>query len=126
LVRVVVGMLGDHFHAYHGYFKGRVRARLRDHRFWMFLSGVGALVLTATLLMTLPQQFQPTTDSDTSRLNIELVPGATIEQSEAVADQVTQIVKAQPEVGRILENIREGSGTLFIVLKSDRDTTSSK
>jgi multidrug efflux pump subunit AcrB len=119
-------MFGDHFAAYHAHFKDRARARLRDHRFWMFVAGVGALALTATLLMTLPQQFQPTTDSDTSRLNIELVPGTTIEQTEAMADRVTRIVKAQPEVGRILENIREGSATLFIVLNPDRQATSSE
>ncbi len=126
LIRGFIIMLGDHFAAYHAYFKQRTHARLRDHRFWMFVAGIAALALTATLLTTLPQQFQPTTDSDTSRLNIELVPGTTIEQSEAVADHVTRIVKAQPEVGRILENIREGSGTLFIVLKPDRDATSSE
>ena len=126
LVRVFVVMLGDHFVAYHAYFRENVRARLRDHRFWMFVSGVGALILTATLLMVLPQQFQPTTDSDTSRLNIEQVPGTTIEQTEVVADRVAAIVKQQPEVGRILENIREGSATLFIVLKPDRKATSSE
>jgi len=69
----------------------------------------------------MPQQFQPITDSDTSRVNIEMVPGTTIEQTEAVADRVTAILEAQSdEVGRVLESIREGNARLFVVLKEDR------
>lgn len=95
-------------------------ARLRDHRLWMFFAGIGALVLTVVLLMTIPQQFQPTTDQDTSRLNIEMVPGTTIEQTEVMSNRVAEIMRKQPEVGRILENISEGSARHFIVLNADR------
>ncbi|WP_126172936.1 efflux RND transporter permease subunit [Altericroceibacterium xinjiangense] len=104
--------------------RGRYRSWLRDHRLWMFGAGLAALGLTVVLLMSLPQQFQPTTDEDTSRVNIEMAPGTTIEQTEAVADQVTRIVAAQPEVDRILERINEGSARLFVVLNDDRDVPS--
>ncbi|HLV08148.1 MAG TPA: efflux RND transporter permease subunit [Croceibacterium sp.] len=117
------GMDGD-FVAWRHYLRGRIRARWRDHRFWMFLVGIGALALTATLLMTLPQQFQPTTDDDTAQLTIEMVPGTTIEQTEVVADRVTDIISAQPEVRRVLEQISEGSARLFIVLNEDREIPS--
>ena len=54
--------IGEDFAEWRWYLRGRVHARWRDHRFWMFLLGIGALGLTVALLMTLPQQFQPTTD----------------------------------------------------------------
>ena len=124
VVRIVAGSIGGGFLEWHAFFMGRVRGRTRDHRFWMFGIGIGALGATALLFMALPQQFQPTTDEDTSQLRIEMVPGTTIEQTEVVADRVTEIIEAQPEVGRVLERINEGSARLFIVLKPDREVAS--
>jgi multidrug efflux pump subunit AcrB len=116
--------LGGSVAAYHDYFLGRLRARKYDHRIWMFGAGVGALGVTVALLMLLPQQFQPLTDSETSRANIEMVPGTTLEQTEAVADRVTKIVEAQPEVRLVMERVREGNAVLFIMLKEERENTS--
>jgi multidrug efflux pump subunit AcrB len=104
--------------------RGRFASRLLDHRLWMFGAGILALVLTATLLMTLPQQFQPTTDEDTTQLQIEMVPGTTIQQTEAVADKVTAILERQPEVSRVLQRNNEGNARLFIVLNPDRKVPS--
>jgi multidrug efflux pump subunit AcrB len=125
LVRLVTGPLshlfGPRFAEWHLYYRHIVRSRYRDHRAWMFVFGVGALLLTAGLLYEMPKQFQPITDQDTSRVNIQMVPGTTIEQTEAVADRVTRILEAQnSEVQRVLESIREGQATLFTVLKDDR------
>ncbi|MET0181153.1 MAG: efflux RND transporter permease subunit, partial [Novosphingobium sp.] len=102
----------------------RLVARLRDHRLWMMGAGLGALLLTGLLFANTPLQFFPDTDSDFSRVSIEMVPGTTIEQTEAVADQVAAIVSREPEVGEALERIREGSGNIFITLKDDRARTS--
>jgi multidrug efflux pump subunit AcrB len=110
---------------YHEHFVARLRARRHDHRLWMFGIGVGALGLTVALLMLLPQQFQPLTDSDTSRANIEMVPGTTLEQTEVVADRVEAMLTKQPEVERVMERVREGSSTLFVVLRDDRETSST-
>ena len=125
VVRLLTGpisaLIGASFAEWHLYYRHLVRSRYRDHRAWMFGFGAFALVITAVLLLTMPQQFQPITDQDTSRVNIEMVPGTTIEQTEAVADRVTAILEAQhPEVQRVLESIREGQATLFTVLKEDR------
>ncbi|AKM11159.1 efflux RND transporter permease subunit [Croceicoccus naphthovorans] len=105
-------------------FGHRVYARLYDHRFWAFCGGIGALLLTMVLFMTIPQQFQPTIDSDTSRVRIEMVPGTTLQQTVAVADQISELLYAQPEVERALQNVREGSANIYIALKEDRKTTS--
>jgi multidrug efflux pump subunit AcrB len=124
LITVVVRSNGGPYAEWREYLRGRIRARYRDHRFWMFLGGIGALGLTVTLLMTLPQQFQPTADEDTTQLTVEMVPGTTIQQTEAVADQVTAVIERQPEVGRVLERINEGNARLFIVLRPDREVAS--
>jgi len=134
VVRLLTGPLAwviDHaspgFLEWHHYYRHLVRSRYRDHRAWMFVAGVFALTITALLLTQMPQQFQPITDSDTSRVNIEMVPGTTIEATEAVADRVTAILETQTqEVDRVLERINEGQARLFVVLKEDRPIKSYK
>jgi multidrug efflux pump subunit AcrB len=111
--------------AYHVHFIERLRARQQDHRLWMFGIGIGALGLTLALLMLLPQQFQPLTDSDSSRANIQMVPGTTLEQTEAVADRVANLLRTQKEdVRRVMERVNEGDAVLFVMLREDRAHTS--
>ncbi|MCB5425314.1 efflux RND transporter permease subunit [Altererythrobacter sp. CC-YST694] len=124
ILNAVIGALGGVIAEYHEFFRGRVRARLRDHRLWCFGIGVGALGLTLAMFYLLPMQFQPLTDSDSSRANIEMVPGTTIEQTEEVADRVSEILSQQQEVRLVMERVNEGSATLFIMLKPDRQNTS--
>ena len=124
IVPVIARLFGGAFAAWHGFFMGRVRARIRDHRFFMFGAGIAALGLTVALLMLLPQQFQPLTDSDSSRVNIEMIPGTTIERAELVADRVTLLLEEQPEVERVMERVREGGATLFVMLRADRENSS--
>ncbi|MBT0668799.1 efflux RND transporter permease subunit [Novosphingobium profundi] len=125
IFRAVWGLTGT-FGDWYRYWSDRFRARTRDHRFYAFLVGVYALVVTFALLIGLPQQFQPASNSDTSRVNIEMVPGTTIEQTEAVADEVTRIIEAQPEVSLVMAASREALGTLYITLKpaDERKATS--
>jgi multidrug efflux pump subunit AcrB len=124
IVPVIARLFGGAFAPWHGFFMGRVRARIRDHRFFMFGAGIAALGLTVALLMLLPQQFQPLTDSDSSRVNIEMIPGTTIERAELVADRVTRLLEEQPEVERVMERVREGGATLFVMLRADRENSS--
>jgi multidrug efflux pump subunit AcrB len=101
-----------------------LRARLRDHRLWMMGLGLLALVMTGAMFVLIPSQFFPDTDSDFSTINIEMVPGTTIEQTAAKTDEVYAIVKQQPEVAVALERIKEGSGRVIITLRKDRARTS--
>jgi multidrug efflux pump subunit AcrB len=102
----------------------RIRARLRDHRVWMMGLGLGAFLLTIVLGANIPMQFFPDSDSDFSRVQIEMVPGTTIAQTEQVADRVQAIIAAQPEVHRALERVAEGNARIFINFKDDRARTS--
>ncbi|VWX53512.1 efflux RND transporter permease subunit [Novosphingobium sp. 9U] len=125
LFRGFFGSMGT-FGRWYRYLSDRIAARMRDHRFFAFCAGVYALVVTFALLAGAPQQFQPNTNSDTSRVNIEMVPGTTIQQTSAVAGRVTRLIEAQPEVALVMEAAREGNGTLYIALKpaKERDGTS--
>ena len=105
--------------------RGRIISRLFDHRLWMFGVGVLALVLTGLLLVSLPQQFDPTTNQDSSRVNIEMVPGTTVKQTEVVADRVAALLNREDaSVALVMERVREGTATLYVTLKDDRPETS--
>jgi multidrug efflux pump subunit AcrB len=99
-------------------------SRFRDHRLWIMGIGVSAFLATIAMFMVLPSQFFPTTNSDFSRISIEMVPGTTIRQTEVVADKVAAIINEQPETLAALESIREGNANIFITLKKDRERTS--
>ena len=101
-----------------------LEARFYDHRVWMLMIGYFALLLTIQLFMNVPAQFQPNVDSDNSQVEIEMVPGTTLEDTERVADRVASILYEQPEVERALERVRIGSATLYVSLKPDRERSS--
>ena len=101
-----------------------LEARFYDHRVWMMMTGYFALILTVLLFANVPPQFQPQINSDNSRVEIEMVPGTTLETTERVADQVAEILYAEPEVLRALERVRVGNATIYITLRPDRERTS--
>jgi multidrug efflux pump subunit AcrB len=126
-LRIAVGTLG-HFGDWYRSLADRFGARMRDHRFFAFLLGVYALVVTFGMLGTMPQQFQPNENQDTSIVSIEMTPGTTLEQTVAVADRVTALIEKQPEVERVMESVREGTATLYAALKDpeERAATSTE
>jgi multidrug efflux pump subunit AcrB len=128
LAGVVVGWMsgfdGSQFASWSRYVWKRIGARFRDHRMWIMGIGFAAFAATIGMFMVLPSQFFPTTNSDFSRVSIEMVPGTTLEQTEAVTGQVAKIINAQPETETALESIREGNANIFITLKKDRKRTS--
>jgi len=109
---------------YHDFFASRWTARFRDHRIWIMGIGFLSFVATIGMFMSLPSQFFPTTNSDFSRVRIEMLPGTTLAQTEAVADRVAAIINEQPETLNALESIREGNANIFITLKKDRERSS--
>ena len=124
LLGMAIRWKGGGIAAYHNFFTARFAARRYDHRIWIMGIAVLSLLATVGLFMVLPSQFFPTTNSDFSRVRIEMVPGTTLKQTEAVADQVAAIINEQPETRTALESIREGNAFVFITLKKDRERTS--
>jgi multidrug efflux pump subunit AcrB len=96
------------------------------YRWWTMVIGAVSLVLTFYAYYTLPFTFQPSLNFDFSRVRIQMVPGATLEQTKAVADQTQRIVNAQPDVKSSVEYVNVGSASIFINLKEDRKLTSTE
>ena len=124
LLGMAIRMTNGSVARYHEWFAGRWRARFSDHRMWIIGIGFLSFVATIGMFMSLPSQFFPTTNSDFSRVRIEMLPGTTIKQTETVADNVAAIINRQPETLTALESIREGNAFIFITLKKDRERTS--
>lgn len=124
MIKRSAGVLGSRFADWYAYRSGRFRARGHDHRIWMMGTGVVAFGLTVILFAITPSEFQPTTNQDNSRIQIEVVPGTTLEQTEKIADRVSNLMYAQPEVDRALTRVRETNATVFVSLKEDRNKTS--
>ena len=101
-----------------------LEARFLDHRVWMLSLGWFSFLLTVLLFGQLPFQFQPEVDQSTAEVQIEMVPGTTLADTERVSDRVATLLYEQPEVERVLERVSEGSATLYAELKDDRDRKS--
>lgn len=99
-------------------------ARFYDHRVWMLGVGWFSLLVTILLFGQIPAAFQPTIDDENSTVEIEMVPGTTLESTKVVSDRVDTLLREQPEVERTLQRIRVGNSTIFIKLKDDRERTS--
>mgnify|MGYP006266363665 CR=1 FL=1 len=100
-------------------------ARFYDHRVWMLGVGWFSLLVTILLFMQIPGQFQPTIDDENSRVEIETVPGTTLEETKRIVNGVAERLAEEPEVERQLQRIRQGgSSSIFVQLKDDRERTS--
>ncbi|HEX7856723.1 MAG TPA: efflux RND transporter permease subunit, partial [Sphingobium sp.] len=104
----------------------RVRALFADHRVWMMGFATLGLLLTVWSFAQLPMSFQPDANMDTSRINIKLAPGATLEQTEAVADKVAGLMKRDPLVETTFAEIKVSTATVFINLRKDRKISSQQ
>jgi multidrug efflux pump subunit AcrB len=104
----------------------RWNARMQDHRLVMVGAGIATLLLSVILFGTLSMSFFPPQNSDYSRVNITLPPGSTLKQTEAATDRVAAIVSKDPTVERGFERVNVATGRVNIVLKKDRDLTSTE
>ena len=102
----------------------RWRARLFDHRLWVM--GIGFLAFAATIGAFATLQFtgQPALNTDYSQVKIDMPPGTTLAQTEAVTDRVTAMLDKAPEVEAAFGDVSVGNATIFITLKKARAKTS--
>ena len=117
---------GGHFGQWYGFVADRLAARLHDHRVWMMGVGVGALALTGILAVSIPGEFFPTQDNDFAAVNVEMVPGTTLAQTEQVSNRIARIIADRPETKDVLERISEGNSRIMVMLKEDRAKTSQQ
>ncbi|KPF92665.1 transporter [Novosphingobium sp. AAP83] len=102
----------------------RILARFFDHRVWMMGIGLVALVLTVLLGTSIPSQFFPTSDSDSSQVSIEMVPGTTLAQTDRKVSEIVNVVNREQEFESALESVREGRATVYLNLRKDRERSS--
>jgi len=127
LIARLVQMFGSHdFAHWHGIVVERWNARMRDHRLAMVGAGIATLLFSVALFGTLPLSFFPPQNDDFARINVTLAPGTTMKQTEVVVDKVAAIVAKDPSVERVFERVNVGDGRVSIVLKKDREVTSTE
>lgn len=124
IIPFLVRAVSSRFAQWYDYRATRFRARAHDHRIWMMALGLFAFGVTIILFMSIPAQFQPTINEDSSRIQIEVVPGTTLQQTEKIAEQVSELMYQQPEVERALTRVRETNATVFVNYKTEREKTS--
>jgi multidrug efflux pump subunit AcrB len=126
-VLFVVRRSGSNFARwYDGMLLGYWRALLADHRIVMVGAGIETLLMSIILFGTLPLSFFPPQNDDFARVNVTLAPGTTLKQTEAVVDKVARMVEKDPSVERVFERVNVGNGRVSIVLKKDREVTSTE
>ncbi|MFL6747816.1 MAG: efflux RND transporter permease subunit [Sphingomicrobium sp.] len=127
LIGFAVRLVGSRgFAEWHVNMASRWDARLQDHRMTMIGAGIATLLLSVVLFGTLSTSFFPPQNDDFSRVNITMAPGTTLKQTEAVVDQVAALVVKDPSVERVFERVNVGNGRVSIVLKKDREVTSTE
>jgi multidrug efflux pump subunit AcrB len=103
---------------------GRRVARFRDHRVWMI--GLGFLIIGATGfgISKLEMTFQPQLDLPNSTIRIGLAPGTTLDQTRQVTQQVTDIIKRNPNVENVFQRSFTSAAFINVVYKKERDKKS--
>ena len=111
---------------WHSIVAGHWSARMHDHRLAMVGAGIETLLVSIILFGTLSMSFFPPQNNDFTRANITMAPGSTLEQTEDVSSRVAAIVQKDPSVDRVFERVNVGQGSVNIVLKKDREVTSTE
>ncbi|HEU4968070.1 efflux RND transporter permease subunit [Sphingomonas sp.] len=91
----------------------------------VLIGGGGAFAATIFAFATLPMTFQPTIDQDYSQVQIEMVPGSTLEQTRALTEQVSEMLTADTaEVDAAFADVNPTQSTIYLTLKKDRPISS--
>lgn len=124
LIGLLAGFTADGFADWSRSTAKRFWAHMIDHRVWVMGMGGMAFVATLFMFMVLPQSFQPDQDQDASTANIEMVPGTTLTQTQAVVDKVAALLKKQPQVEDVYSRAFVGNGRVTAIFKKDKDLKS--
>ena len=136
VARLLTPMLSAYFLKAHGeaaHGEGRpielymqvLRWTLR-HRWAAVLGAVLALLATVGALMSLPMTFRPDQDNENVTVTIAMVPGTTLAQTDAVVNQVEELLRQQPEVKTLFSRTYVGDGRVTARLDDDRKVSSTE
>ncbi len=133
VARLITPMLAAYFLKAHGK-ASHGEGRLMDiymsvlkwtllHRWSAVVGGMAAFALTIYLFAALPATFQPLRDSDSTTALIEMVPGTTLPETQAVVRRVADFLKKQPSVESVYSRAAVGSGRVTAIFKPKNDRT---
>lgn len=98
-----------------------------NHR-WktVLIGGGGAFAATIFAFATLPMAFQPTINADSSQVNVEMVPGTTLEQTRQVTQRIADMLASDHRmVDAAFADIQQpGSAQIYLTLRKDRPISS--
>ena len=101
------------------------------HRWKTLFAGAAFFLLSIVGLALIPKEFIPATDDSFTQLNVELPPGARLEDTAAVSAAAYRIVARQPEVESVVEviggdefgEVRTGNLNITLVKPDRRKVT---
>ncbi|MBO9500932.1 efflux RND transporter permease subunit [Brevundimonas sp. A19_0] len=92
-----------------GRFTHRVLRRFGDHRLWVMGGGTLFLIGSFGLASLLPFEFIPAEDVSRSSITIQLPPGSTLAETDAVAQRVNDALLERPEVKSVYSSVGSAS-----------------
>lgn len=103
----------------------RARASILDHRIWTMGIGLVSFIMTVIAFATLPQAFQPTTNTDFSQVKVEMVPGSTLEQTRLVTQKISDMLTAdRAVVETAFAEIEPTKADIYLTLRKTRPISS--
>lgn len=96
------------------------------HRWIVFGLGTALFIGCGFLASKLPFEFQPSGDRSRAAFSVELPPGATLQQTDAIVQRLTKDLLARPEVTSVYASVggqEVGQASIYadMVKKGDRD-----
>lgn len=136
VARLVTPMIAAYFLKAHGEAK-HGEGRLMDmymstlkwtlrHRWSAIVGGVASFALTIVLFGTLPMTFQPDQDQDASTVNVEMVPGTTLDETKVVVRRVADFLQKQPDVESVYSRAFVGNGRVTAIYKEKKSMKSTE
>ena len=131
VARLITPMLAAYFLKAHGeasHGEGRIMdiyMRILQwtllHRWSAVVGGAAAFGATIFLFMSIPATFQPLRDSDSSTALVEMVPGTTLAETQAVVNRVAAFLQKQPSVESVYSRAFVGNGRVTAIFKPKRE-----
>lgn len=122
-----------------GFVRRHILWRVYDHRLWVMGLGTLFFIFSIFLASRLPFEFIPVEDVSRSSVSVQLPPGATLAETDAVVQRATAALTERPEVKSVYASIgsattsfgpgggssagevRRASMTINLVKKNERD-----
>lgn len=95
------------------------------HRWSAVVGGVVSFALTIYLFTVLPMTFQPDQDQDASTAMVEMVPGTTLAETQAVVRNVASLLQKQPDVDHTYSRAFVGNGRVTAIFKPKKSMKSN-